>query len=155
ERIRETEMTSTISPWNDYLPDIVFSFRKYKDMAEKAFRQVKDEHFFKKPGENSNSIAIIIKHVAGNLRSRWTDFLTTDGDKPGRSRDDEFRISPEDSRERLVDSWGRGWAALFATLNSLQEKDLTKSVKIRGESHTVFQAIHRSLAHTVYHIGQI
>jgi uncharacterized damage-inducible protein DinB len=144
-----------VSPWKPYLDDIVFSFRKHKELAEKAFRQVGDEGFFKKPGEHSNSIAIIIKHVAGNLASRWTDFLTTDGDKPWRDRDAEFVISPEDSKERLIAAWEKGWTALFQTLGTLQEADLLKQVTIRGEGHTVLQAIHRSLTHTVYHVGQI
>jgi uncharacterized damage-inducible protein DinB len=139
-----------------YILDILFSFRKQKDLAEQAFRQVKsDEDFFRKPGEHSNSIAIIIKHVAGNLASRWTDFLTTDGDKPWRDRDGEFVIGPEDTRTRLVAAWEAGWAVLFQTLEGLEEADLTKRVTIRREEHTVLQAIHRSLTHTAYHVGQI
>jgi len=145
----------TVSPWNAYLEDIIFSFRKHKELAEKAFCQVEDEDFFKKPGEHSNSIAIIIKHVAGNLASRWTDFLTTDGDKPWRDRDAEFVICPGDTRISLLAAWEGGWAALFQTLESLQEADLMKKVTIRREEHTVFQALHRSLTHTAYHVGQI
>jgi uncharacterized damage-inducible protein DinB len=145
-----------MSPWQAYLDDIIFSFRKQKELAEKAFSQVKsDEEFLKKPGEHSNSIAVIIKHVAGNLTSRWTDFLTTDGDKPWRDRDAEFVIGPNDTRFRLVIAWDTGWAALFRTLSSLREEDLIKAVSIRGEVHTVMQAIHRSLTHTTYHTGQI
>ena len=144
-----------MSVWNAYLQDILFSFRKHKELAEKAFRQVGDEGFFKKPGEHSNSIAVIIKHVAGNLASRWTDFLTTDGDKPWRDRDAEFVIGPDDSRRSLLAAWEGGWTALFQTLGNLQETDLPKKVTIRGEQHSVFQAIHRSLTHTSYHVGQI
>jgi hypothetical protein len=144
-----------MSPWKAYLEDIFFTFRKHKELAEKAFRQVEDEGFFKKPGDHSNSIAIIIKHVAGNLASRWTDFLTTDGDKSWRDRDAEFIIGPDDSRSRLLAVWQTGWTALFQTLGSLREEDLLKKVTIRKEEHTVFQAIHRSLTHTSYHIGQI
>ena len=144
-----------MSLWKAYLEDILFSFRKQKELAEKAFRQVEDENFFKKPGEHSNSIAAIIKHVAGNLASRWTDFLTTGGDKPWRDRDAEFAIGPEDTRPGLLAAWERGWAALFQTLGNLQEADLLKKVTIRREGHTVFQAIHRSLTHTSYHVGQI
>src|SRR5262249_27922241 len=107
--------------WQSYLEDIIFSFRKHKELAEKAFRQVGDEGFFKKPGEHSNSIAVIIKHVAGNLASRWTDFLTTDGDKPWRDRDAEFVIGPDDSRRSLLAAWEGGWTALFQTLGNLQE----------------------------------
>jgi hypothetical protein len=144
-----------VSLWKAYLEDILFSFRKHKELAEKAFRQVEDEDFFKKPGDDSNSIAIIIKHVGGNLASRWTDFLTTDGDKPWRDRDAEFIIGPEDTRPSLLTAWERGWSALFQTLGNLQEADLLKKVTIRREEHTVFQAIHRSLTHTAYHVGQI
>jgi hypothetical protein len=144
-----------VSLWKDYLEDIIFSFRKHKELAEKAFRQVEDQGFFQKPGEHSNSIAIIIKHVARNLASRRTDFLTTDGDKPWRDRDAEFALGPEDIRERLLAAWEAGWAALFQTLGNLQEPDLLKKVTIRREEHTIFQAIHRSLTHTAYHVGQI
>ena len=94
-----------MSLWNAYLEDIIFSYRKQKGLAEKAFRQVEDENFFTKLGEHSNSIAIIIKHVAGNLASRWTDLLTTDGDKPWRDRDAEFIIGPEDTRQNLITAW--------------------------------------------------
>jgi uncharacterized damage-inducible protein DinB len=144
-----------VSLWQAYLEDILFSFRKHKELAEKAFRQVGDEDFFKKPGEHSNSIAAIIKHVAGNLASRWTDFLTTDGDKPWRDRDAEFVIGPEDTRPSLLAAWERGWSLLLQTLGLLQEADLVKRVTIRREEHTVFQAVHRSLTHTSYHAGQI
>jgi hypothetical protein len=138
-----------------YLEDIIFSFRKQKELAEKAFRQVTDEGFFHKPGEHSNRIAIIIKHVAGNLASRWTEFLTTDGDKPWRDRDAEFIIGPEDTRESLIAAWEKGWSTVLQTLGNLQEVDLLKKVTIRREEHTVVQAIHRSLTHTAYHVGQI
>jgi hypothetical protein len=144
-----------VSLWKAYLEDVLFSFRKQKELAEKAYRQVEDHGFFQKPGEHSNSIAIIIKHVAGNLSSRWTDFLTTDGDKPWRDRDGEFVIGPEDTRPRLLAAWESGWTALFQTLSNLQEADLQKKVTIRREEHTVYQAIHRSLTHIAYHVGQI
>jgi uncharacterized damage-inducible protein DinB len=144
-----------MSPWNAYLEDITFSFRKHKELAEKAFQQIADQAFFKKPGEHSNSIAAIIKHVARNLASRWTDFLTTDGDKPWRDRDAEFIIGSEDTRQSLLTAWEAGWTALFRTLGNLQEADLLKKVTIRREEHTVLQAIHRSLTHTAYHVGQI
>ncbi len=144
-----------MSLWKAYLEDIAFSFRKQKELAEKALRQVDDGVLFQKPGEHSNSIAIIVKHVAGNLASRWTDFLSTDGDKPWRDRDAEFLMGPQDTRANLLAAWEGGWAALFETLSSLQEADLLKKVTIRREEHTVFQAIHRSLTHTSYHVGQI
>jgi hypothetical protein len=144
-----------VSLWKDYLEDILFNFRKHKELAEKALRQVADEDFFKKPGEHSNSIAAVVKHVGGNLASRWTDILTSDGDKPWRDRDAEFVIGPEDTRPNLLAAWEKGWASLFQTLGSLQEADLVKKVTIRREEHTVFQALHRSLTHTAYHVGQI
>jgi uncharacterized damage-inducible protein DinB len=144
-----------MSLWKAYLEDIILSFRKHKELAEKAFRQVDDEDFFMKPGQHSNSIAVILKHVAGNLASRWTDFLTTDGDKPWRNRDAEFLIGPEDTRPNLVAAWEAAWSAVFQTLGNLQEADLLKQVTIRREEHSVFQAIHRSLTHTAYHVGQI
>jgi hypothetical protein len=144
-----------MSLWKAYLEDIQFSFRKQKELAEKAFQQVADQAFFHKPGEHSNSIALILKHVAGNLASRWTDFLTSDGDKPWRDRDAEFLLGPDDTRPALLAAWERGWATLFETLGNLQEADLLKKVTIRREEHTAFQAIHRSLTHTAYHVGQI
>jgi uncharacterized damage-inducible protein DinB len=145
-----------MSVWKAYLDDILLSFRKQKDSAEQGFGQLgSDEEFFKKPAEQCNSVAVIIKHLAGNLKSRWTDFLTTDGEKPWRDRDDEFILGPGDTRERLLAAWEEGWAALFATLDDLREDDLLKRVPIRGEEHTVLQAIHRSLTHTAYHTGQI
>lgn len=144
-----------MATWNAYLDDIVFTFRKHKDMAEKAMCQLDDELFFKKPGEHSNSVAIIVKHLAGNLKSRWTDFLSSDGEKPWRDRDAEFTIGPTDIRAELLVQWEGGWSALFATLTALQESDLAKTVLIRTEPHTVLQAIHRGLTHAVYHVGQI
>ncbi len=139
-----------------YLDDMLFSFRKQKEWAEQAFRQVdSDDHFFKKLGPYSNSIAIIIKHLGGNLASRWTDFLTSDGEKPTRNRDGEFIIGPEDTRAHLLAAWETGWSSLFQTLQSLKEADLLKEVRIRGEKHTVLQAIHRALTHASYHTGQI
>jgi uncharacterized damage-inducible protein DinB len=142
--------------WRAYLDDVIFSFRRHKDWAERAFGQVEsDADFFRKPGEHSNSIAIIIKHLAGNLASRWTDFLSSDGEKPWRNRDNEFVIGPDDSRARLLTAWGTGWEVLFRTLESLGEADLLRRVTIRGEEHTVLQAIDRSLTHVAYHTGQI
>jgi hypothetical protein len=144
-----------LSLWQAYLDDMLLSFRKQKELAEKAFRQVDGQGFFHNPGDYSNSIAIILKHVAGNLASRWTDFLTTDGDKPWRDRDGEFLLGPDDTRERLLAAWEAGWSAVFQTLASLREEDLLKKVTIRREEHTVFQALHRSLTHVAYHVGQV
>jgi hypothetical protein len=138
-----------------YLTDIQFSFRKHKDLAEQAVRQVNDTAFFHKPGEHSNSIALIIKHVAGNLASRWTDFLTSDGEKPWRDRDSEFVLCSDDTRTNLLAAWEGAWTILMQTLAGLREDDLAKTVTIRGEEHGVLQALHRSLTHTAYHVGQI
>ncbi|MBI2803810.1 MAG: DUF1572 family protein [Planctomycetes bacterium] len=145
-----------MSTWQAYLDDLVFTFRKQKQTAEKAFTQL-DLHrdFFKKPGENSNSVAIIIKHLAGNLTSRFSDLLTSDGEKPWRDRDAEFVLGPADTGANLLAAWEQAWAILFATLATLQETDLQRTITIRGEEHTLLQALHRSLAHTAYHVGQI
>src|ERR1700685_3927869 len=137
-----------MSLWQAYLDDMRFSFRKQKETAEKAFTQVTDEAFFKKPGDESNSIAAIIKHVAGNLASRWTDFLTSDGEKPWRDRDGEFVIGPDDTRPNLAAAWEAGWETVFSALTGLSEQDLLRKIRIRGEELTVFQATHRSLTHT-------
>lgn len=144
-----------MSPMHAYLDDIRVSFRKQKEMAERALVQVADDNFFKKPGEFSNSIAAIVKHVGGNLASRWTDFLTSDGEKPWRDRDAEFAIGTDDTRQKLMAIWETGWAAVSGTLTGLSEEDLSKSIRIRGEEHSVIQAVHRSLTHTSYHVGQI
>jgi uncharacterized damage-inducible protein DinB len=144
-----------MSLWKAYSEDVAFSFRKQKQLAGQALGQLDDEEFFQRPGQHSNSVAAIVKHLAGNLKSRWTDFLTTDGDKPWRDRDAEFVIGPGDTRERLLAAWQEGWDALFRTLAGLGEGDLLKRITIRGEEHTVMQAIHRSLSHSAYHAGQI
>ena len=142
--------------WQAYIDDMIFTFRKHKEMAEKAFGQLEsDELFFRRPGEHSNSIAIIVKHLAGNLTSRWTDFLSTDGEKPWRDRDAEFVIGPDDTRPHLLLAWEKGWNVLLRTLGGLTERDAMMKVTIRREEHTVFQAIQRSLTHTAYHVGQI
>jgi uncharacterized damage-inducible protein DinB len=144
-----------MSAWQPYRDDIVFTCTKHKQMAEKALAQLGDEEFFRKPGEHSNSVAAIVKHVGGNLASRWTDFLTSDGDKPWRDRDGEFVIGPADTRAALMAAWEHGWSAMLETLASLEEADWLKTVRIRGEEHTVLQAIQRSVTHSAYHIGQI
>ena len=138
------------------LEEITFGFRKQKEWAEKGFTQVQtDTDFFRKPGEFSNSIAAIIKHVAGNLFSRWRDFLSSDGEKPDRNRDAEFVIGEQDTRPNLIAAWERGWSTLFDTLANLSDADFQKTIRIRGEPHTVYQALLRSLAHVAYHTGQI
>jgi hypothetical protein len=141
--------------WQAYLEDVTFSFRKHKEMAEKALGQLQDQEFFRTPSEHSNSVAVMVKHLAGNLKSRWTDFLTSDGDKTWRDRDGEFIIGPDDSRAGLLAAWEEGWNALLGALAGLTEDDLLRKVAIRGEEHTVLQAIDRSLTHTAYHVGQI
>jgi uncharacterized damage-inducible protein DinB len=139
-----------------YLDTIAFGFRKQKEWADKAHCQVQaDSDFFRKPGEFSNSIAAILKHVAGNLNSRWRDFLTSDGEKPDRDRDDEFVIGSQDTRDHLLAAWEKGWATLFDALAALTDDDCHKTIRIRGEEHTVFEALLRSLAHVAYHTGQI
>ncbi len=137
------------------IADTLVEFGRYRRQAEEAMTALDDAAFFQKPGSAVNSAAIIVKHVAGNLLSRWTDFLTTDGEKPNRNRDGEFQIAAEDSRAALMQAWDRGFAAVTATLQALSDSQLDQVVKIRGESHTVRQATIRSLAHTAYHAGQI
>lgn len=138
----------------NYLRDVIETFSSYKSLAEKAMAQVSDEEFFLAIDAEANSIAAISKHIAGNLRSRWTDFLTSDGEKPDRNRDSEF-IADEDTRENLTEFWENGWNALLSALESLKTADLEKTVQIRGENYPVFRAINRSLTHTASHVGQI
>lgn len=136
------------------LDDAITVFRTNKDWADRAIAQVSDGKMRVSLDPKTNSIVVIMKHVAGNLLSRWTDFLTTDGEKPWRNRDDEF-IDSFNARSEVIEYWERGWSCLFQTLESLRPEDLSKTVTIRGEPHTVPLAIQRSLAHCAYHIGQI
>jgi hypothetical protein len=138
-----------------FLEDALSAFRDYKKLAEKAFAQVSDEEFFVSLDEEANSIAVIIKHMAGNMLSRWTDFLTTDGEKPDRQRDLEFVVAPGSGRADLLGLWERGWACLFAALEPLTPGDFSRKVLIGGQEHTVTQAINRQLTHYAYHTGQI
>jgi hypothetical protein len=139
----------------NYLDDSRKAMRAYKKLAEKALEQLKDEEYFVSLDEESNSIAVVMKHMAGNMFSRWTDFLTTDGEKPNRNRDYEFVILANTSKNDVRDYWERGWQCVFAALDPLQIEDLDKRVFIRGEEHTIVQAINRQLMHYAYHIGQI
>ncbi|HYP49381.1 MAG TPA: DinB family protein [Pyrinomonadaceae bacterium] len=139
----------------NYLRDALENFQNYKKLAEKSFEQISDEEFFRTLNDESNSIATIAKHIAGNLRSRWTEFLTADGEKPDRNRDSEFVAFENDTRKSLLEFWNAGWQAALTTIESLQPADLEKTVKIRGENHTVVEAVNRSIAHTAYHVGQI
>ena len=138
-----------------FLDDSLVQLRKLKAQADKAMAQVDDVQLFSLIDADANSIALIVKHVAGNMRSRWTDFLTTDGEKPDRHRDTEFERDAEDTREALLARWEAGWELLFDTLASLQPADLGKTVMIRREPHTVVQAINRQTSHYSAHVGQI
>ena len=137
------------------LEDAQREFRSLRRLAERALEQVKDADFFARLDPESNSLAVLVKHVGGNLRSRWTDFLATDGEKPDRHRDTEFEIGPADTRASLRERWDVGWQALFDTLGALSPADLEKVVTIRGEPHSVVKAVHRALAHASVHVGQI
>jgi Protein of unknown function (DUF1572) len=137
-----------------YLEDALAIFRMYKTMADRAMAQVPDEQLFALLDGEANSIGLIVKHMAGNMRSRWTDFLTSDGEKPDRNRDSEF-VEPPATRESLMATWESGWRLVFAALEPLTESDLGRSVTIRGEAHSVMQAINRQIAHYASHIGQI
>jgi hypothetical protein len=138
-----------------YMQLAVREFRRLKKLGDAAMEQTMAESFFAVPSAGDNSIAVIVKHVGGNLVSRWTDFLTSDGEKPGRSRDTEFTILAEDSRENLMRLWEAGWSALFVALEPLGDADLKRVVRIRGEPLSVLQAIGRQLTHYSYHVGQI
>lgn len=137
-----------------YLEDCLALFRQYKGLAERAMEQITDEQLFATLDPESNSIAIIVKHLAGNMRSRWTGFLTTDGEKPDRRRDAEF-IDPLPTRRDLLEAWEDGWKRLFETLESLSEEDLKRTITIRSEAHSVMQAVNRQVAHYGLHVGQI
>jgi len=137
-----------------YHKDAVESFRNYKKLAEGAIDQVSDTEFFALIDPEANSIALIVKHVAGNLHSRWRDFLTTDGEKPDRDRDSEFELAG-DTRESLMQFWETGWQVLFDNIEPLTPADLARTITIRGQAHTVVMAINRQLTHYAYHVGQI
>jgi hypothetical protein len=137
-----------------YLEDSLAVFRYYKGLAERAMAQVTDEQLVAVLDPEMNSIALIVKHMAGNMRSRWTDFLTSDGEKPDRNRDSEFEEAPV-GREAIMALWEQGWQRVFDALEPLSEEDLQRTVMIRGEAHSVMQAINRQVAHYAYHCGQI
>jgi Protein of unknown function (DUF1572) len=146
---------SSESVIQNYLDDAMSSFRAYKKLAEKAIDQLKEDELFVALDEEANSVAIIMKHVAGNMISRWTDFLTSDGEKPDRNRDMEFVIAPQTSKDEVFAYWERGWQCVFSALEPLLPDDFEKKIFIRGEAHTIVQAINRQLTHYSYHIGQI
>jgi hypothetical protein len=139
----------------NYLDDSRAAMRAYKKLAEKALAQLKDDEFFVTLDDEANSVAVVMKHMAGNMISRWTDFLTSDGEKPDRNRDLEFVIEANTTKDDVMAYWERGWQRVFDALEPLSVEDCEKTVMIRGEKHTIVQAINRQLMHYSYHIGQI
>jgi hypothetical protein len=137
-----------------YLPGILKAFRSYKSLGDKTLEQVNDADINYTPNEESNSLALIVKHLHGNMLSRWTDFLNSDGEKDSRKRDAEFEGALRDKKE-LLELWEEGWACLFTALEALKEEDLPKTIYIRKEAHTVLEAINRQLSHYPYHVGQM
>jgi len=138
-----------------FLDDALLTFRDYRKLAEKAMAQIDDEDFFRTIDPESNSIAVIMKHMVGNMISRWTDFLTTDGEKPERDRDMEFEMLPGTTRADILAYWEKGWTRVFAAIEPLTPDDLLRTVTVRGQDHTVMQAIDRQIAHYASHVGQI
>jgi hypothetical protein len=138
-----------------YYDEVRRSFRGYKRLADGGIAQIDDADFFRAPDPESNSIAVIVKHIAGNLRSRWKDFLTTDGEKPDRNRDQEFVLTAEDTRPDLMRRWEESFQIVFDEIAALTAEDFSRTVTIRGEPHTILQAMNRSVMHTAYHVGQI
>jgi len=137
-----------------YVHDSLSLFRQYRKLAERAIDQVTDDQLTVALDSEANSIAVLMKHMAGNMKSRWTDFLTTDGEKPDRNRDAEFE-QPPCTRAELMEMWEAGWQCVFTALEGLSEEDLERKVTIRGEAHSAMQAINRQVAHYSYHCGQI
>jgi hypothetical protein len=138
-----------------YLKDCVLHLEKLKAQADQAIAQVKDEQLSARLDPEANSIAIIIKHLTGNMQSRWTGFLTEDGEKPDRDRDAEFESRPEQTRDRILASWEDAWSRMFVTIHGLKAEDLARQITIRGESHSVLEAINRQMIHYAAHVGQI
>jgi hypothetical protein len=138
-----------------YVADSTALFQYYKGLGERAMQQLSNAELFRTLDSEGNSVAVIVKHIAGNMRSRWTDFLTTDGEKPDRNRDTEFEADASNSREELMRRWEAGWTILFDALTPLSDEQLATKVLIRSEPHSVMQAINRQIAHYAYHVGQI
>lgn len=138
----------------EYLSTVIRRLKYYKELGERTFEQIEEKDFHWQPSSESNSIAVIIQHLAGNMLSRWTNFLTEDGEKDWRDRDDEFEVHSY-SRQQLIDLWNKGWSCFLDALDSLKSDDLLKTIYIRDESLSVIDAISRQLAHYPYHIGQI
>ncbi len=140
---------------NAYKTNVLSELQRLKKLAENALSQIDDEQLFTTINKEGNSVAVILKHLSGNMRSRWRDFLTTDGEKPDRNRDNEFVIDSKDTKDLIVKRWEDGWSILFNAIQSLQPSDFDSTVVIRGEPHTVVQAINRQMTHYSYHVGQI
>lgn len=138
-----------------YLRDIVRTYRNYKALGEKALAQIPDAHLHTELDANSNSVSVIVKHVAGNLRSRFAEFLTSDGEKPDRDRDAEFEMPEHATREEILRWWELGWSTVLGSIEALRPEDLERTVRIRNEPFAVVEALNRSATHTAYHIGQI
>ncbi len=138
-----------------YLDEVFRGLRGHKRLADDAIAQLSDEQFFALPSPESNSVAIVVKHMAGNMRSRFTDFLTSDGEKPDRNRDREFTMHADAKREEILRAWEQQWQLVFNTINSLHPDDLDRTVTIRGQPHSVLQALNRAATHLAYHTGQI
>jgi hypothetical protein len=145
-------MSATAS---EFLGDTIATFRRYREMGERAMAQLPDEELFRAPDPEGNSIAVIVKHLHGNMLSRWRDFLTTDGEKPDRDRDSEFEMSAATTGDEVRAWWAEGWDTALASLEALRPTDLDRTVTIRGEPHSVLLAILRQLTHAAYHVGQI
>ncbi len=139
----------------DYLSDVLVQFQKLKTLADRALAQISEQQIFLALDPQSNSVAVIMKHMAGNMLSRWTDFLDSDGEKPGRQRDREFEIEEGETKDVVLKRWESGWRRLFEAVAALTPEDLGSSVLIRGEPHSVIEAIQRQLSHQAYHVGQL
>ena len=148
-------MTDASTLGSTFLHDTASTFRRQKELAERALSQVDDDEFFRTIDAESNSIAVLVKHIGGNLRSRFTDFLHSDGEKPDRDRDGEFEAPSGTSRSEVMSVWDSGWSSLFAALATLEPSDLGATVHIRGEPVAVLAALHRALVHVAQHVGQV
>ena len=140
--------------FENYLKSVVFEFRRYKTLGDKSFAQLEEDEILWRKGSDDNSISQIVKHLSGNMLSRWTNFLTEDGEKPWRNREQEFQ-QPYSSKQEMMVAWEKGWTCLFNALESISEQDYNRLLKIRNEEHTIIEAINRQLAHYANHIGQI
>jgi Protein of unknown function (DUF1572) len=146
---------TALDPAAHYLEEVWRQFRGHKRLAEGAMAQLQDSELFVALDAESNSVAVVVKHMAGNMRSRFTDFLASDGEKPDRHRDQEFEMSGQTTRSEVMRWWEEGWACVFAAVDALKPEDVVKTVTIRGEPHSVLQALNRQVAHYAYHTGQI